>query len=136
MSKKGMSFKSAVKRTEQHHKTESDINNIVRKYKAGEVVNYVNTAVGAFRDVSEMEDYQGLRNKMISAEQAFMELPSGIRKRFRNDPTELIKFVGDKKNLDEAIALGLAVKKPDPNASTSSGGQPPAGNTSPGEAKK
>jgi len=40
-----------------------------------------------------------------------MALPSDVRKRFSNDPAELIDFLADKKNDEEAIKLGLKIKK-------------------------
>lgn len=44
------------------------------------------------------------------AQEQFAALSSKIRKRFNNDPVELLKFVSDAKNLEEMYELGLAVK--------------------------
>ena len=47
-----------------------------------------------------------------------MALDANVRKRFHNDPAELIDFVSDEKNRDEAVRLGLLqipeFPKPDP----------------------
>ncbi len=49
---------------------------------------------------------------MIEAQENFMRLPANIRKRFDNDPAQLIEFINDPNNLDEAINIGLA-KEPE-----------------------
>ena len=71
-----------------------------------------------FGDFSNVSDYQSACNAMIEAQTSFAELPAEVRSRFRNNPAELISFIEDSKNKDEAIKLGL-IPKPaniiDPN---------------------
>ena len=43
-----------------------------------------------------------------------MLLPAQMRSRFNNDPAELLKFIKDPANLDEAVKLGILVKKEAP----------------------
>ena len=45
--------------------------------------------------------------KIEQAQQGFEQLPSAVRARFKNDPMELVAFVGDNRNAEEAVKLGL-----------------------------
>jgi phage internal scaffolding protein len=101
----------AVGRTEQHHKSECDIDNIIRKYDKTGLISHVNTAVAQYGDFTEVNEYQESLNMVINAQNAFMELPSEIRKRFGNDPGEFFEFATDPDNHDELVKLGLANAK-------------------------
>lgn len=46
------------------------------------------------------------------AEERFNDLPAAVRARFVNDPYELVDWIGDPANLEEAVSLGLLVKPP------------------------
>lgn len=93
-------------RTEQHHKNECDINKIMaRSLKSGMLPT--RGEAGFYGDFTDVEDYQTAVNRVIEAENAFMSLPSSIRKRFGNNPAELLDFMSDENNLDEAVKLGI-----------------------------
>lgn len=93
--------------TLQQYKESSDINNIVNHYlKTGEIHSR-NSRPGQYMDVSSAPDYQNALNIVISANAAFDALDAQIRKRFQNDPTQLLQFLSDPKNKDEAQKLGL-----------------------------
>lgn len=99
-------------KTQQHFKDEHDINNIMKKYlKQGISYNQLPNPSGIYGDFSNVKDYQNSLQTIIDADQAFLTIPSNIRKRFDNDPQKLFEFLNDKKNLDEAISLGL-IEKP------------------------
>lgn len=99
-------------KTQQHFKDEHDINNIMKKYlKQGISYNQLPNPSGVYGDFSNVKDYQNSLQTIIDADQAFLTIPSNIRKRFDNDPQKLFEFLNDKKNLDEAISLGL-IEKP------------------------
>ena len=49
--------------------------------------------------------------QVAESKSLFNELPSKIRDRFDNNPVKLLEFLGNEKNREEAIALGL-VNKP------------------------
>jgi len=101
------SINKQVSLTEQQFKSECDINNILRRYaKTGEL-SHVNRRRGSFQDFSEITDYQEMLHTVQRAQSAFMELDPVIRDRFRNDPAELIKFLQDPKNREEAVKLNL-----------------------------
>lgn len=101
-------------RTQQQFKEQHDINNIMKKYqKAGIGYNHLPAPSGAYGDFSKLKTYQESVQAALDANAAFMTLPSTIRKRFDNDPQALFDFLNDKKNREEAIALGL-IDKPAP----------------------
>nr|QJB20853.1 MAG: internal scaffolding protein [Microvirus sp.] len=97
--------------TQQQFKDQADINVIMSTYmKTGEFP--LSQRQGFYADVSEVADYQTALNTVIKAEEAFMDLPAEIRKRFQNDPQEMLSFLADNKNDEEAISLGLKVPNP------------------------
>lgn len=101
-------------RTQQHFKEETDINNIMAKFAKTGLVDHVNNIQGAYGDFSTVQDYQLHLDQVMAADAAFMALPSGIRRRFDNDPAHLLAFLQDPRNRDEAIALGLVEPAPPP----------------------
>lgn len=60
-----------------------------------------------FADVSDFPDYTEARNEIIRIDEKFAQLPSKVRARFRNDPSELIAFLRDPNNRGEAVDLGI-----------------------------
>ena len=99
--------------TQQQFKDEADINRLVDRFlRTGEVPPVDGRAMyGDFIDVPD--GYQAALNAVIEAQAGFDALPSKIRQRFDNDPAELLSFLQDPKNLDEAVELGL-LEKPVP----------------------
>lgn len=99
-------------RTKQEFKDECDVNRIVRQYASGAVSMPVDNP-GAFGDVSDVGDFLSAQLLIKNAERAFASLKSEIRDRFANDPARYLAFMGDVKNFDEAVKLGLVnVKAP------------------------
>ncbi|AXH76301.1 MAG: internal scaffolding protein [Microviridae sp.] len=121
-------------KTKQSFKDDSDINNIMARYQATGVIDFVNEHAGHYADVTGLE-YQSMLNKVIEAEAMFMDLPAELRKRFSNDPAEFLAFVQDEHNRDEAVTLGLIPKRSQEAANPLSGGPEPkaptAGSTPP-----
>lgn len=112
--------------TLQSFKDESDINNIVRKYKKSGVLTHVTSEVAKLGDFADVPDFQTAMNLVTRAQQEFEQLPSVIRKRFSNDPSEFVDFINDENNRDEAIRLGLIkpsiiAKEPPPIGGATSG---------------
>jgi phage internal scaffolding protein len=93
-------------RAQQHHKDECDINVILERFgKTGQLP--VNAISGTYGDFSGVHDYHTALNTLIAAESEFDGLPANIRKQFGNEPANLIEFLNDPKNKDQAIELGL-----------------------------
>lgn len=93
--------------TQQSFAEETNINSIMKKYHATGMVTHLNRRKGAYVDLSTVKDYRSSLQAVIDAQASFMTVPSEIRKRFSNDPQELINFLNDPNNRDEAIKLGL-----------------------------
>ena len=53
-------------------------------------------------------------NVLVEARESFMTLNAKARARFNNDPQQFMEFIHDGENAAEAIKLGLATKRPDP----------------------
>jgi phage internal scaffolding protein len=95
--------------TQQHFKDECDINNILRQFNITGLLpeQAISPRYGDFTGIS---DYHTALNQVIAAEDEFMSLPAHIRARFENDPAQLIEFLNNSENKDEAIKLGLVDK--------------------------
>mgnify|MGYP003382125878 CR=1 FL=1 len=92
--------------TQQQFKEQCDINNIIKHYtQTGELP--LSNKVGQFLDVSNVQDYQTALQTVFEAQHAFDALPSSIRSRFENDPNQLLAFIEDDANHEEALTLGL-----------------------------
>ena len=87
-----------------------DVNTIVERYRTTGVLTHVSRKAPIFADVSNVQDYLTSWNMIKQAEAEFMALPARVRERFLNDPQQLIAFVKDPANRDEAIELGLVPK--------------------------
>lgn len=118
--------------TVQASKDETDINHIVNRYLRTGVLPEVNQ--GIYADISELTDLRDAIHLVNDAQQAFLELPAEIRRRFDNDPVKLVEFAQNPNNQAEAYAMGLAQKPPSPAApapvpSAQEAPKPPAGTT-------
>lgn len=93
--------------TQQHFRDEVDINRIVDRFlKTGQVPSVDPRAMyGDFLNVPE--SYRDALDQVINAQSAFDDLPSHIRERFQNDPAQLLDFLSDDKNREEAAKLGF-----------------------------
>jgi phage internal scaffolding protein len=96
--------------TEQNHKDETDINNIVRKYNKTGLIDHLNQFEKQYGDMTGY-DYQDAMNTVAAANTMFEGLPSAIRNKFDNDPSKFINFVDDEANADKLVEMGLAKPK-------------------------
>lgn len=95
-------------RTIQSDAQETDINFIVAKYNRTGQITHIANAMPQYGDFTNVGDYKEALDQVNAAQQQFMDLPSETRTRFNNDPGELIDFMSDPANTEEAIELGLA----------------------------
>lgn len=95
--------------THQSFAPECDYNMVLNKWAAagGGQLPGLNNAPAQYGDFSQVGDYQTALNVVLEAETLFGNLPSSVRDRFNNDPQELLAFVSDEKNREEAKTLGL-----------------------------
>lgn len=92
--------------TEQAHKDTCNVNKIIQKYDRNGLISHVSKFEGQFGDVSGLE-FRQAQNLILDANASFNALPSEIRNRFRNDPQQLLSFMDDPSNRQEAIDLGM-----------------------------
>lgn len=103
-------------KTQQQFRDETNIVNIMKKYHSGQAITHLNQNPGRYVDLTQIKDYAKSLQTVIDANDAFMQLSSGVRKRFSNNPQELLMFLEDPKNRAEAIDLGL-IDPPPPSPS-------------------
>lgn len=95
--------------TQQQYKDEVNINNIVNRYKnTGEIQE--TGRKGYYMDVSSVPDYQTALEIVNNANRIFQTLPAKIRTRFGGNPAEMLKFLDDPQNMEEAKELGFIDK--------------------------
>ena len=93
--------------TEQQHKEEVDINNIVKKHGV-DLIAQTQALVQLKFDDNPDNDFSEMMNMMIKAQDSFDSLPSQLRNHFKNDPAAFMDFVRDDKNTEQLIEWGLA----------------------------
>lgn len=95
-------------RTHQSMKDECDINRILAKFeKTGQLPGHLNQGKPSYGDFSNVDDYHASVNQVMAAEDAFMQLPVGVRNFFHNSPGNLIEFLDNPENDEKARELGL-----------------------------
>lgn len=99
--------------TNQSEAADADINTIVKRFGVSGVLAQRADALLEV-DFGEVFDFQSAQNAVIAAQRQFAGLPAKIRERFDHDPAKFIAFFEDEKNIDEAIALGLVIKREKP----------------------
>jgi phage internal scaffolding protein len=95
-------------KTEQSHKAEVDINNIVKRAGNMELIAKVSALQNFVYDDVTNNDFQEAMNAIIKAKETFSSVPSGIRRQFDNDPAKFMDFVHNPDNADKLVEMGLA----------------------------
>lgn len=113
-----INFASSLDRTHQEFKDECDINSIMARFHATGVLPspWKSPPQAIWGDLATVPDYFEAQQLLLKAKSAFASLSSKVRERFANDPANLLAFVQDDANMDEAISLGLVPKPPPPAA--------------------
>lgn len=99
--------------TQQSGRDDADINVIVDRVGRGALPPIGRQLPPMYGDFTEVPT--DLREALVlikRAETLFMSLDPFVRRRFENDPMQMLDFLNDSKNRDEAIKLGL-VKAPE-----------------------
>lgn len=92
--------------TKQEFVPQVDINNIVKRYRVTGLVPQL-PGQPVYGDFSNIPDYQESLNVVLRAQEAFGRLSSDVRTFFDNDPANMLAFLSDPANRDQAIELGL-----------------------------
>lgn len=98
-------------KTRPEFQQDCDVNHIVKKWLSGQAPPPASTTQH-YGDFTDVPDYATAHQRVVDAQDAFDKLPSKIRKRFDNNPGQLLAFLEVADNLDEAVQLGLII---DPN---------------------
>jgi len=110
--------------TKQSFQDECNINSIMKKYEQTGLISHTKNVQGSYGDFTNVEDYHAAINRVHAAENAFMALPSQIRKKFNNDPAAMLAFLDDPSNRKEALELGLIAQEPSDIASEAKQSKP------------
>lgn len=92
-------------KTQQQFKDEVDINNIVKKFKAGQSVPLRHP--GYFTDFNQATGLMEAQEQINAAAEAFLEIPATLREKFGNDPLKFLEFVQNPKNKETITEFGL-----------------------------
>ena len=104
-----VSFKGTKTRTKSEFADEANINNIVKRCMNGAAMP-TGSRTPLFGDFSEVADFTSAQTLIAQANAEFEQLPSDVREKFGNNVSDLMDFLDDENNLDEAVELGLATK--------------------------
>ena len=104
--------------TEQHHAESCDINVIVARSML-DPESLAPEQPPQYLDLSEYPDFETMQNRVAEAHSLFEDLPAEVRFKFDNKPAELLKFMSDPANANEAIDLGLFKPSEPPKSETS-----------------
>lgn len=93
-------------RTQQQFKDECDINTIVKRFGLGyEMPEGVR--MPTYGDFTGIDNFHDACAAIAQAHESFDQLPAHVRAHFNNDTGRFVDFIGDDKNRDQAIQLGL-----------------------------
>lgn len=97
---------------QQSAQDDADINILVRRFGLLGRVPPATAVDGSFYgDLGDVPDLGTALRIVKDAREKFLALPADLRFRFGNDPGVLWQFVNDPANHDEAVKLGLLVRR-------------------------
>lgn len=100
--------------TKESEAAACNINNIMKKYEKGELIEHMNANPGRYEDLPGGMDYQLALNLAIRAKDSFEALPGTLRAKFNNDAETFLEFMENPENDDEKISLGLIAPETEP----------------------
>jgi len=120
--------------TEQAGKETQDINFMAQRAFRNRLKGNPQGREPIFGEVSSLS-YHEQMNMVLDIQNRFNRLPPRVRRQFKNDPYQALKFIEEPSNLKEAVKLGLVVDEagvfdepeadPRPNAVQTSITDPP-----------
>lgn len=96
--------------TSQSARKETDLNYLMKRHKRLSEIPFVKKNP-MYGDFSTVGDYTQALETIKRSKEAFGQLSAEVQKRFNHNPAELLQFVNDINNKEEAIKLGL-IEKP------------------------
>lgn len=105
--------------TKQEFKDECDLNIMMDKWaRTGGIPDELLNRPSVYGNFPTQNSYQEHANRVAEAKSDFEYLPSSTREFFANDVGNLIDFLSDETNLEEAVELGLVQKPEEINVPT------------------
>ena len=101
-----LSFEGTSSMTKSEFADECDINNIVKRSIQSGVLPQ-GTRQPMFGDFTQVQSYEDAQKGIVQAQEQFLNLPSDIRAKFGNSVAELLDYIANPENQEEAIKLGL-----------------------------
>lgn len=92
--------------TEQNHKKECDVNEIIKKYDRTGLLTHVKRIEAQFGDMTGAS-FRKMQDEVARAKTMFEQFPADVKKRFDNDISKLLEFMESPENREEGIKLGL-----------------------------
>lgn len=99
-------------KTVQAEKDNCDINVIVRRFGITKQLPMSSVRPPQYGDYEAVGDFREAMNAVREARENFMAMPSGIRRKFGNDPQSFLEFCSNPENVEEMVKMGLAVQRP------------------------
>jgi len=99
-------FSGTTSRTKTEFADECNINTIVNRSKMSGVLPQGNRQP-MFGDFSEVSDYTEAQTSIAQAQEEFINLPSDVRAKFNNNVADLLDFIDNPANAEEAQKMGL-----------------------------
>ena len=94
-------------RAKQAMLKECDINQIMAKYQKTGMITHIKKHGGSYGEMPLADDFHEAMNLVAGANSMFAELPSTVRDRFHNDPSQFLEYVNDPDNRDGMVEMGL-----------------------------
>jgi len=93
---------------QQQFKDDADINSIMKRFQKTGAIDHVAKHQPQY-GVSTPQSLHEAMNIVTKAESMFADLPSSLRRRFNGSAAEMLEFVQNPENEEEAKKLGLAL---------------------------
>lgn len=104
--------------TKQSFREECDINHMIKTFQSSGTMPAINGRLPGYGDFSQIGDFHSALNQVHEANTAFAAFPSEIRKRFGNKAQNMLNFLSDSENDEEARELGLIAPLPESEQKT------------------
>lgn len=127
-SKRVYTINNEPSKTDGSQLKDTDVNVIMNRVLRTRDESILRQRQGQYADLTQIPDLGTALNQVKEAQDAFDSLPALTRRRFNNSAVELVEFLQDPNNNEEAYQLGLRTRPrvipPDPISQPTSPEQP------------
>lgn len=95
--------------TEQQHKDEVKVSNILAKYRKTGVMPHVHQYKGTYANFIGHPDFEEAQRAVAAANSMFETLPARVRANFNNNAGEFVHFMNQQDNREAIVEMGLDV---------------------------